>query len=327
VSPANADYNCGYNLAAGEADCGAGYGVGYAAPMTGCPGTNDIDEDPAFVDPTRNIATWDASLGGPGTLANAVAELRKLNTPSHNANYTVAALLAWVKAGFAPTNVNLQNAGHDNVTIGAVEYATAGASAVPGVGGIAMAGPVPTLVTPQSVPVALGNLVTSGKVPTVSVAAQVIVAPGLGALSMAGQAATPTLDLLMQTIDTQEFVAEGEYIEFILAPGLGAITVDGFAPIVITPAVPSPAPGALVMVGYAPSPGISGGAVAGRGLLVQQGFAPTVLASTSARPGIGGLTMQGKAPYVYTPIPPTPGDAPPSARGCGFLQRFLRGGA
>lgn len=33
----------------------------------------------------------------------------------------IATLIAWVRAGFAPTNSDLQNAGHDSVTIGAVE--------------------------------------------------------------------------------------------------------------------------------------------------------------------------------------------------------------
>ena len=33
----------------------------------------------------------------------------------------IADLIAYVKAGFAPTNTALRNAGHDGVTIGAVE--------------------------------------------------------------------------------------------------------------------------------------------------------------------------------------------------------------
>lgn len=115
VTAANANYNNMYNLAAGSA------GKGYDAPFTGSPGANDLNVNPNFVDPTRNAAKWDLSIGGAGTEANAIVELKKRNATGYNSNYTIANLVAYVRDGFKPTNVLLRNAGHDGVTIGALE--------------------------------------------------------------------------------------------------------------------------------------------------------------------------------------------------------------
>lgn len=115
VTAANLNYNVPFNMATGSE------GRGYNTPVTGTPGANDLNVDPQFIDPTRNIATWDASLGGPGTQANAVAELKKRNSTGYNSAYTVAALIAYIKEGFRPTNSALENAGHDGITIGAME--------------------------------------------------------------------------------------------------------------------------------------------------------------------------------------------------------------
>jgi hypothetical protein len=62
--------------------------------------------------------------GGAGTAANAIAELRKLNTSGHNSDYTVAKLLAYVKAGFVPQNTALRDAAHDGGDIGAFAVQT-----------------------------------------------------------------------------------------------------------------------------------------------------------------------------------------------------------
>jgi hypothetical protein len=98
---------------------GVGYDEYNAADQVG---DTDTYVDPQFVDATRKLKTWDAYLGGPGTDAHAIAELAKLNTADHDSRYTVENLVAWVKAGFAPTNTALKDAGHDGVTIGAIEY-------------------------------------------------------------------------------------------------------------------------------------------------------------------------------------------------------------
>jgi hypothetical protein len=72
--------------------------------------------DPQFVDSTRNVGTWDASLGGPGTEESAYARLYADPT------LTRTALLPYLKAGFAPRNVAISTAAHDGTTIGAIPY-------------------------------------------------------------------------------------------------------------------------------------------------------------------------------------------------------------
>lgn len=88
------------------------------------PGGSDVvlSGDP-FFDRTRNVATWDASLGGPGTAAHAFAEMAKRNDPSgYDSRYSIAACVAWIKEGFQVIDPALQGAGHDGVTIGASPY-------------------------------------------------------------------------------------------------------------------------------------------------------------------------------------------------------------
>lgn len=101
-------------------------GDGYGSDLTfstGSPGANDVDGDPEFVDSARNIKTWDTSLGGAGTVANALVELYKKNDAAgYNAAYSIAALLAYVRAGFNFRNADFHDAGHDGTDIGAGEF-------------------------------------------------------------------------------------------------------------------------------------------------------------------------------------------------------------
>jgi hypothetical protein len=86
-------------------------GTGYSTNMSfssGSPGAGDVSGDPGFVDVDRNIKTWDSSLGGPGTIANALDEIGL-------GNRTVQALLDYIRAGFQPTNDAFQ-AAHDSVS-------------------------------------------------------------------------------------------------------------------------------------------------------------------------------------------------------------------
>ncbi|MFM1848241.1 MAG: hypothetical protein RL417_1715 [Pseudomonadota bacterium] len=106
------DYNTGYKLIGNYADLEFSVGT---------PGIHDVNVDPQFVDPARDIAAWDKSLGGPGTAAHAVGELAKRNDPSgFNPNYTVERLRLYVREGFRPRNTRLLTAAHDGKTIGAV---------------------------------------------------------------------------------------------------------------------------------------------------------------------------------------------------------------
>ena len=111
VTAANCDYNCGYNL--GDDYVNLEF-------SSGTPGANDVDVDPQFIDDTGDLASWDGSLGGAGTIAAALARI------AADPTLTASSLLPYIRNCFSPTNALLQNAGHDSVTIGAVEYTAAG---------------------------------------------------------------------------------------------------------------------------------------------------------------------------------------------------------
>jgi hypothetical protein len=96
---------------------------GYRSHFTTAPGGDDVTGDPRFVDDTRNFANWavykGAASGGDSLAVRTAASLALLR-----ADPTLIAddLIPWVRGGFAPTNAIYQNAGHDSVTIGAVEF-------------------------------------------------------------------------------------------------------------------------------------------------------------------------------------------------------------
>ena len=119
----NADYNNFYGLSS----------TPYESSLSVTGATNDTDVDPQFVDATRSLTAWGDYIGVAETYAAAVGELLRMNgydatsktqsaTPS---GVKPADLVAWVRAGFAPTNSALEDAGHDGVTIGAMEYVSA----------------------------------------------------------------------------------------------------------------------------------------------------------------------------------------------------------
>ncbi len=111
-----ADYNCAYPLL-----------PQYSAQLhiSGGFGAHDIAENPRFVDDQRALATWDTSLGGPGTETNAIAELLKRNGTggTWNPAYNVADLVSWVRAGFVPTNAALQGTAMSGADFGALPAA------------------------------------------------------------------------------------------------------------------------------------------------------------------------------------------------------------
>lgn len=123
---------CDYNV-------GWGYPVGASSPpimyrhaggtLSGL-GANDFSADPDFVDKQRTLAVWDDYNGGPGTAANAISEMLKLNGTggSLDADYTVAQLVTWVKAGFVPQNSALQGSGRTGDDIGAIDVVPSSAT-------------------------------------------------------------------------------------------------------------------------------------------------------------------------------------------------------
>lgn len=118
VTSANLDYNCAYNTLAGS----DGHGVNNLEFTSGSPGANNVDVDPQFFNRNADIASWDAANGGAGTFANALTELMKLNTTTHNSSYTIAKLKTYIQNAFRVRNKLLDGAGSGGVTIGAQDY-------------------------------------------------------------------------------------------------------------------------------------------------------------------------------------------------------------
>lgn len=100
------------------------------------PGANDVHVNPNFAGDPYNagIAAWDASLGGPGTATNALAEM-----VAGTAGYTIAALVQFVRDQLTPTNAALAGAAHDGGDIGAVAVSVGGGNTPP---------PAPVLTAP-----------------------------------------------------------------------------------------------------------------------------------------------------------------------------------
>lgn len=131
VAAANADYNWGWNLAAGNA------GNGYHAAVTTTPmfstGTPDVhggNGDPQFVDWTRNLEKWAVTRGSTATTdanrrADGIAFLKADPT-------LIADLIAYVRAGFAPTNPAMEGAAHDAASPTTLALGTPGAVAYAG---------------------------------------------------------------------------------------------------------------------------------------------------------------------------------------------------
>lgn len=95
---------------------------GYNTTTTTTPGANDLEESPKFVDSTRDLATYDAYLGGAGTIANLTTEMSKQNDDSgYNPRYAITEVLNWIRQGFAPRNLKYATSGHDGGRIGAVD--------------------------------------------------------------------------------------------------------------------------------------------------------------------------------------------------------------
>jgi hypothetical protein len=53
-----------------------------------------------YADPTRSTATYDATLGGPGTLADFIAQARLLSQDNYRPQYMAQAVIDYIKKGF-----------------------------------------------------------------------------------------------------------------------------------------------------------------------------------------------------------------------------------
>lgn len=115
VTSANANYNCGYNLSAGSNL----KGYDKLQFSSGSPGANDIDIDPRFVDPTRDLGSWSFSING-GTANDAITALALKNTPSYDSRFNIADLITYVRNGFKIRAGTLKTGGSDGSYIGAM---------------------------------------------------------------------------------------------------------------------------------------------------------------------------------------------------------------
>ena len=119
ITPANFAYNWGWNVAGYDDNELSAPTMFSTEPANVGGGT----ADPGFVDSTRSFVNWGETVHETdGSVAAALAVVAADTSLIAAAN---TGLVAWVKAGFAPTNKQLHDAGHDNVTIGAISYAGA----------------------------------------------------------------------------------------------------------------------------------------------------------------------------------------------------------
>lgn len=114
VSPTNCDYNgsfnCQFTVQSGNTYTHAGNG--YQGNFSATPGTHDLaDQNPQFVDATRNLSAWGGTTAGGGTATNAGALAALAANPALIGQATTG-LIAWVLAGFQPQNANLKNASY-----------------------------------------------------------------------------------------------------------------------------------------------------------------------------------------------------------------------
>jgi hypothetical protein len=117
------DYNAGY-YAAGPAPTPVWYTD--RVVVSAGKGMHDFVVNPRFVDPSRKFSTFDASLGGPGTVSNCIAEFLKMNGYSgstYDPRYNNSDLLAYMREGFTPRSRDrrLLRGGRYGDFIGAVQ--------------------------------------------------------------------------------------------------------------------------------------------------------------------------------------------------------------
>jgi len=107
----DADYNSAQNLSDPYTD---------NSKFAISPGTNDFDDDPSFVDSSRDLAKW--AIDGLGSSSgnealrrldaiNALIAQNDPNASDYNVEGTVANLVDYIKAGFSPTNIDYSTSG------------------------------------------------------------------------------------------------------------------------------------------------------------------------------------------------------------------------
>ncbi|MEI6035165.1 MAG: hypothetical protein WCS65_12920 [Verrucomicrobiae bacterium] len=125
VAAADADYNAGFRMKSGSNYAAGQTGKGYDLMKLGgdlAIGHHDLDDvDPQLVDPSRTPHTWSSSLGGNGTMADAMSRL------APNGTAAIQDLLEYIREGMRPKNPALKGAGDPldgSPDIGAVDLAS-----------------------------------------------------------------------------------------------------------------------------------------------------------------------------------------------------------
>lgn len=115
------DYNCRWNCAADPYDPSDSF-------FSTTPGQHDVFVDPDFVDDSRDFLAWAKSIDPAITSwAEAWQRIRKRNDDSgYDSRFDPINAYAWIRAGWAPTNMALLTAGYDGGYIGAVPVVTGG---------------------------------------------------------------------------------------------------------------------------------------------------------------------------------------------------------
>ncbi len=128
IAAADADYNCGWRQANGSNYIAGQTGKGYDLLKLGgdlAIGRHDIDDaDPQLIDPWRTPLTWSTSLGGNGTMTDAMDRLVPNGTAS------IQDLLDYIREGMRPKNPALKGAGDPadgSPDIGAVDLGSSAA--------------------------------------------------------------------------------------------------------------------------------------------------------------------------------------------------------
>ncbi len=99
-------------------------------------GTGDVSANPGFVDSTRGLATWGGTTAGGGVATAAAAAATLAANPTLIAQATTG-LLAWVRAGYRPTNISFQAASYPGDTSTADAAGNSWPGSGPGIGAMA----------------------------------------------------------------------------------------------------------------------------------------------------------------------------------------------
>src|SRR5271157_2064177 len=261
-------------------------------------GTGDYSGNPSFVDSTRCLAAWGGTTAGGGT-ATAAAAIATLTANPALIGQATTGLLAWVRAGFRPTNSAFEATGWSGDTSTADAAGNSWPGSTPGFGAMAYyAGSTAT----GSGAITLGNLAVSGSGGFVSPASGAItlgsltpsgsggfMAPGsgvitLGSLTPAGAGSLSDSGSGSVILGSLGISGAGTFA----APGSGAITLGSLAA-TGAGSFATTASGAVMFGSLTPS-GSGGFAVTASGSIA---LASLTVAGSGSFTGVGNSTGSG----------------------------------